>query len=140
MNSLAADLDRVSLDYTQLDKGSDFNTTVNYLGSKCNVMTQNTQMIVLLSKTIEIRFVLLLRDEFAKSGQDQTRSGFPKFVTENGWLRVDRGPQSLPLCWARPAAVAAVAQGRGRQPFSLTNLGNPCIGGSIACEASVRPK
>ena len=44
------------------------------------------------SKTIEIRFVLLLLllcDKFAKSGQDQTRSGFPKFVTENGLLRVD---------------------------------------------------
>ena len=26
---------------------------------------------------------------FAKSGQDQTQSGFPKFVMENGWLRVE---------------------------------------------------
>ena len=31
----------------------------------------------------------IFRDKFGKSGQDQTRSGFPKFVTENGWLRLD---------------------------------------------------
>ena len=29
------------------------------------------------------------QDEFGKSGQDQTQSGFPKFVTENGWLMLD---------------------------------------------------
>ena len=27
--------------------------------------------------------------QFGKSGQDQTRLGFPKFVTENGWLLGD---------------------------------------------------
>ena len=36
------------------------------------------------SKPIEICFVLLLRNEFGKSGLDETRSEFPKFVTENG--------------------------------------------------------
>ena len=31
----------------------------------------------------------IFRNKFGKSGQDQTRSELPKFVTENGWLRVD---------------------------------------------------
>ena len=79
--------------------------------------------VLLISKPLEIRFVLLLpvtnlqnrtgSDLFSPDkirhvqfrhvdmsacrhmlacrhvGQDQTRSGFPKFVTENGHLRVD---------------------------------------------------
>ena len=39
------------------------------------------------SKPIELRFVL--HNEFRHFDQDQTQSGLPKFVTENGWLRVN---------------------------------------------------
>ena len=48
----------------------------------------------------------IFRHEFGKSGQDQTRSGLPKFVTENGWLRVDF-PSRIWENWTRSNTIRA---------------------------------
>ena len=54
------------------------------------------------------------------SRQDQTWSGFPKFVTENGWLRVE--------IWTRSDVIRVSQICYGKWPaeggFSETNLGN----------------
>ena len=54
---------------------------------QCTVLNKVTGVQkVYLSKTIEIRFVL--RNEFGKSGQDQTRSGLQIWETPEGGFSV----------------------------------------------------
>ena len=67
------------------------------------------------------------RDEFGKSGQDQTRSGFPKFMTENGWLMLDF-PGRIWEIWTGSDTIR-ISQICDRKwladaGFSGTNLGN----------------
>ena len=58
---------------------------------KCNSGTQFIPTLLdncitrLASKTIEIRFVLLLRNEFWHSDQDQTRSGLDRIIHDQGF-------------------------------------------------------
>ena len=60
--------------------------------------------------------------QFGKSGQDQTRLGFPKFVTENGWLMLDFPSQIWEDSWGQLAKRACRPQGLEGEPQSSSNF------------------
>ena len=64
--------------------------------------------------------VVLLRKPSITAGQDQTQSGFPKFVTENGWLREEIWTGSDTIRASRIRYRKWLAEGG----FSITNLEN----------------
>ena len=59
-----------------------------------NVQSANNRIIldsVILHATWQSWMICAtsIPNEFAKSGHDQTQSGFPQFMMENGWLKLD---------------------------------------------------